>query len=42
MLGLELETFELLVLGHHFATTFYMVSARIVGAGHLRFPRGES
>jgi hypothetical protein len=35
MLGLELETFELLVLGHHFATTFYMVSARIVGAGHL-------
>lgn len=35
MLGLELSEFEWLVLGHHLATSLYMMSARIVGAGHL-------
>mmetsp|Transcript_3124 Transcript_3124/g.6780 ORF Transcript_3124/g.6780 Transcript_3124/m.6780 type:complete len:314 (+) Transcript_3124:110-1051(+) len=35
MLGLELSEFEMLVLGHHLVTSLYMLSARIVGAGHL-------
>ena len=27
--------FEMLCLGHHLATSLYMISARVVGAGHL-------
>eukprot|EP00563_Minutocellus_polymorphus_P004061 CAMPEP_0181043200 /NCGR_PEP_ID=MMETSP1070-20121207/12577_1 /TAXON_ID=265543 /ORGANISM="Minutocellus polymorphus, Strain NH13" /LENGTH=321 /DNA_ID=CAMNT_0023121505 /DNA_START=61 /DNA_END=1026 /DNA_ORIENTATION=+ len=35
MLGLQLSDFEILCLGHHLATSLYMISARVVGAGHL-------
>ena len=35
LLGHELSDFEMLCLGHHLATSLYMLSARIVGAGHL-------
>lgn len=35
VLGLQLSDFEMLCLGHHLATSLYMISARVVGAGHL-------
>lgn len=33
--GPVLTTSDWMFLGHHFATTFYMTSARLMGAGHM-------
>jgi hypothetical protein len=33
--NMELSEFDYLILAHHALTSFYMISCRVVGAGHL-------
>jgi len=34
-LGMNLNEFDFMILGHHFLTAFYMTSCRVIQAGHL-------